>query len=172
MNPLSYLLNPKSVAVIGASTRPFSAGNVVMKNLLQGGFDGVIMPVTPRHSAVCGVLAYSSISDLPLVPNIAILCTHASRNVAIFQSLADKKVPNVIVLSSDMYTLDAQGNEVQQQCNWIAKQAQMRILGPNSLGLLLPWVQFNGSFSPVMALKGNIAFISQSAAVCLSLIHI
>ncbi|MBD0787206.1 bifunctional acetate--CoA ligase family protein/GNAT family N-acetyltransferase [Vibrio sp. Y2-5] len=170
MNNLSQLLKPQSVAVIGASIRPFRSGNIVMKNLLQGGFDGAIMPVTPYYPAVCGVLAYKTIASLPLVPDIAILCTHASRNVTIIKQLADLGVANVIVLSSDMYTLDAQGCEIQAQCNEIAKQSGMRILGPNSLGLILPWVNFNGSFSPVTATKGNIAFISQSAAVCTTIL--
>lgn len=170
MNNLSQFLKPKSVAVIGASVRPFRAGNVVMKNLLQGGFDGAIMPVTPYYPAVCGVLAYKSISSLPVTPDIAILCTHASRNVQIFTQLAELGVANAIVLSSDMYTLDAQGKEIQSQCQEIAKKAGMRILGPNSLGLILPWSNFNGSFSPVTAYKGNIAFVSQSAAVCTTIL--
>ena len=170
MNNLSQLLKPQSVAVIGASIRPFRSGNIVMKNLLQGGFDGAIMPVTPYYPSVCGVLAYKTIASLPLVPDIAILCTHASRNVSIIRQLADLGVANVIVLSSDMYTLDAQGFEIQAQCNEIAKQSGMRILGPNSLGLILPWANFNGSFSPVTATKGNIAFISQSAAVCTTIL--
>ncbi len=170
MNNLSQLLKPKSVAVIGASIRPFRAGNIVMKNLLQGGFDGAIMPVTPYYPSVAGVLAYKTIDALPIVPDIAILCTHASRNVLIFKQLADIGVANVIVLSSDMYTLDAQGQEIQAQCNAIAKSSNMRILGPNSLGLILPWANFNGSFSPVNAIKGNIAFISQSAAMCTTIL--
>lgn len=170
MNNLSQLLKPKSVAVIGASIRPLRAGNVVMKNLLQGGFEGAIMPVTPYYPAVCGVLAYKTIASLPLVPDIAILCTNASRNTLIFEQLAAIGVTNVIVLSSDMYTLDAQGKEIQAQCNAIAKKSGMRILGPNSLGLILPWANFNCSFSPVTAFKGNIAFISQSAAVCTTIL--
>lgn len=170
MNNLSQLLKPRSVAVIGASIRAFRAGNIVMKNLLQGGFDGAIMPVTPYYSSVCGVLAYKTIDALPVIPDIAILCTHASRNITLFKQLAEKGVSNVIVLSADMYTNDIQEQEIQQQCNEIAKQAGMRILGPNSLGLILPWCHFNGSFSPVTALKGNIAFISQSAAVCTTIL--
>ncbi|MFV0448184.1 MAG: GNAT family N-acetyltransferase [Vibrio sp.] len=170
MNNLSQLLKPQSVAVIGASIRPFRSGNIVMKNLLQGGFDGAIMPVTPYYPSVCGVLAYKTIASLPLIPDIAILCTHASRNVAIIRQLAELGVANAIVLSSDMYTLDAQGIEIQAQCNAIARQHGMRILGPNSLGLILPWANFNGSFSPVTATKGNIAFISQSAAVCTTIL--
>lgn len=170
MNNLSPFLKPKSIAVIGASSRPFRAGNIVMKNLLQGGFDGAIMPVTPYYPSVCGVLAYKTIDALPIVPDIAILCTHATRNVTIFKQLASKGISSVIVLSSDMYKLDAQGIEIQKQCSDIAKSAAIRVLGPNSLGLILPWLNFNASFSPVTALKGNIAFISQSAAVCTTIL--
>lgn len=170
MNNLSPFLKPKSIAVIGASVRPFRAGNIVMKNLLQGGFDGAIMPVTPYYPSVCGVLAYKTIDALPIVPDIAILCTHATRNVAIFKQLAAKGISSVIILSSDMYKLDDQGIEIQKQCSEIAKSAAIRVLGPNSLGLILPWLNFNASFSPVTALKGNIAFISQSAAVCTTIL--
>ncbi|WP_217541562.1 bifunctional acetate--CoA ligase family protein/GNAT family N-acetyltransferase [Vibrio metschnikovii] len=170
MNSINPLLNPSSVAVIGASTRSFRAGNIVMKNLLQGGFDGAIMPVTPRYPSVCGVLAYKTVLDLPLVPDIAILCTHASRNLELFRQLAEKGVSCVIVLSADMYSEDTQQHEIQQQCLTIAKQAGIRVLGPNSLGIILPWTHFNGSFSPVNALKGHIAFISQSAAVCTTIL--
>lgn len=170
MSRLTPFFRPKSVAVIGASNRPLRAGNVVMTNLLQGGFEGVIMPVTPYYTAVCGVFAYRDVASLPIVPDIAILCTHASRNIALFKQLADIGVSVVVVLSSDMYSQDAQGRTIQQECEQIAKEAGIRILGPNSLGILLPWQKFNASFSPLAALPGNIAFVSQSAAVCTTIL--
>ena len=73
---ISQFFNPSSVAVIGASNISTRAGFVVMRNLLQGGFKGPIMPVTPNHTAVHGVLAYSSIADLPKVPDLAVICTN------------------------------------------------------------------------------------------------
>lgn len=170
MNRLTALLNPKSVAVIGASSRIERAGHVVMKNLLTAGFNGVIMPVNPRYSSVCGVLAYRDIESLPLVPDVAILCTHASRNVELIQQLADKGVKFTIILSADMYSVTAQGETINAHCQEIAKRTGMRILGPNSLGVILPWVNFNGSFSPTTAKRGNIAFVSQSAAVCTTML--
>lgn len=170
MNTLAALLKPRSVAVIGASIKSERAGHVVMKNLLQGGFEGAIMPVTPKYPSVCGVLAYPNISQLPMVPDIAILCTHASRNVAIFQDLAAKGIKAAVVLSSDMHAVDHSGETIQTQCLAIAKQAGIRILGSNSLGLILPWLNFNASFSPVTASRGNLAFISQSAAVCTTIL--
>ncbi|KOO15892.1 protein acetyltransferase [Vibrio xuii] len=170
MSNLNQLFKPRSVAVIGASTKPMRAGNIVMKNLLHGGFEGAIMPVTPKYSSVCGVLAYPSVDQLPIVPDVAILCTHAKYNEALFQQLADKQVKSVIVLSADMHLSNDDGESIQSACLQIAKQSGMRILGPNSLGLVLPWVNFNASFSPVTAEKGKIAFISQSAAMCTTIL--
>lgn len=79
MNKLHKLFKPSSVAVIGASQKDLRAGQVVMRNLLQSGFDGAIMPVTPRYKAVSGVIAYRDVASLPYTPDIAILCTNASR---------------------------------------------------------------------------------------------
>ncbi|GLO63637.1 protein lysine acetyltransferase [Vibrio sp. MACH09] len=170
MNNIAKLLKPTSVAVIGASNRSFRAGEVVMKNLLAGEFQGAIMPVTPKYKAVCGVLAYKNIDSLPIIPDVAILCTHASRNKEIFLQLAEKRVSCAIVLSSDMHLATENGKTVEQECLEIAKEHGIRVLGANSLGIILPWQNFNASFSPVSASKGNIAFISQSAAVCTTIL--
>ncbi|MGD8116648.1 bifunctional acetate--CoA ligase family protein/GNAT family N-acetyltransferase [Vibrio sp. TRT 29B02] len=170
MSHLNHLLKPRSVAVIGASIKPMRAGNIVMKNLLHGGFEGAIMPVTPKYSSVCGVLAYPTIDDLPIVPDVAILCTHARYNQRLFEQMAHKKVKMVIVLSADMHFANDEGVSIQDACLEIAKQSGMRILGPNSLGLILPWANFNASFSPVTAKQGKIAFISQSAAMCTTIL--
>lgn len=170
MTQLTQLLKPRSVAVIGASSKPMRAGNIVMKNLLQGGFDGAIMPVSRNYSSVCGVLAYRSIEQLPIVPDVAILCTNAKYSVELFEQLANRQVKYVIVLSADMHLTDESGQSYQDRCQQLAKQSAMRILGPNSLGLILPWVNLNASFSPVTATKGKIAFISQSAAMCTTIL--
>lgn len=166
MNKLQKLFKPASIAVIGASQRHLSAGNVVMKNLLQGGFEGAIMPVTPKYKSVSGVLAYPSLDQLPIIPDIAIVCTRSERNVTIFEQLAAIGTEFVIVLASDTDYRHSDDVSVADACLAIARSNNMRILGPNSLGLILPWHKFNASFSPVNAKPGKIAFISQSAAVC------
>lgn len=170
MNNITKLLKPTSVAVIGASNRQYRAGEVVMKNLLAGGFQGAIMPVTPKYKSVCGVLAYPDIQSLPITPDVAVLCTHAKRNKAIFLQLAEKKVSTAIILSADMHTHDDNEISIEEECLQIAKDHGIRVLGSNSLGIILPWQNFNASFSPVSASKGNIAFISQSAAVCTTIL--
>ena len=80
---LEALLRPKSIAVIGASMKPNRAGYLMMRNLLAGGFNGPVLPVTPAWKAVLGVLAWPDIASLPFTPDLAVLCTNASRNPAL-----------------------------------------------------------------------------------------
>lgn len=154
---LESLLRPKSIAVIGASNKVGRNGHLMMQNLLKGGFSGPIMPVTPRYQAVCGVLAYADIESLPFAPDLAILCVNAQRNLEIIAALGDKGCRAAIVLSSP----SAQSAALKAS----AQRHNVRLLGPNSLGLLAPWQKINASFSPVPILPGKLAFISQSAAV-------
>ncbi|NHB94144.1 bifunctional acetate--CoA ligase family protein/GNAT family N-acetyltransferase [Photorhabdus cinerea] len=154
---LEALLRPKSIAVIGASEKPERAGSVMMRNLLAGGFAGPILPITPNKSSVQGVLAYPSIDKLPITPDLAVICTHHSRNLQCLEQLGKRGCKTVIILSSPK----SQFAELRQCC----QRYSVRLLGPNSLGLLAPWQGLNASFSPVPILKGKLAFISQSAAV-------
>ncbi|BFO11505.1 Uncharacterized conserved protein [Serratia rubidaea] len=154
---LEALLRPKSIAVLGASQRPGRSGHLMMHNLLAGGFSGPILPVTPRYKAVCGVMAYADVASLPIAPDLAILCTHDSRNLALLAALGERGCKAVIILSAQ----PAQFAELKA----CAQRYAIRLLGPNSLGLLAPWQGINASFSPVPILPGRLAFISQSAAV-------
>jgi len=154
---LEALLRPKSIAVIGASAKTDRAGYLMMRNLLAGGFNGPVMPVTPSHKAVCGVLAWPDIASLPFAPDLAVICTHSKRNLELLQSLGEKGCKACIILSSPPEQLS--------DLLACAAQWQIRLLGPNSLGLLAPWQGLNASFSPVPIQKGKLAFISQSAAV-------
>ncbi|WP_411704203.1 bifunctional acetate--CoA ligase family protein/GNAT family N-acetyltransferase [Edaphovirga cremea] len=154
---LEALLRPNSIAVIGASEKTGRAGNLMMRNLMAGGFSGPIMPVTPRYKAVCGVLAYPDVGSLPFTPDLAVLCVRAERNLLLLEELGARGCKTAIVLSS----LPQQLAELKA----CAQRFHMRLLGPNSLGLLAPWQGLNASFSPVPIQKGKLAFISQSAAV-------
>lgn len=154
---LEALLRPKSIAVIGASMKPARAGYLMMRNLLAGGFSGPVLPVTPAYKAVQGVLAWPDIASLPFTPDLAVLCTNASRNLDLLQALGEKGCKTCIILSAP-----AEQHASLLAC---ARRYQMRLLGPNSLGLLAPWQGLNASFSPVPINKGKLAFISQSAAI-------
>jgi len=154
---LEALLRPKSIAVIGASVTPGRAGYFMMRNLLAGGFSGPVLPVTPKYKAVSGVLAWPTIDSLPFAPDLAVICTHSKRNLTLLQQLGEKGCKACIILSAPASQL--------AELKACASQWQIRLLGPNSLGLLAPWQGLNASFSPVPIARGRIAFISQSAAV-------
>ncbi|MDM9616445.1 bifunctional acetate--CoA ligase family protein/GNAT family N-acetyltransferase [Kosakonia cowanii] len=154
---LEALLRPRSIAVIGASMKPDRAGFLMMRNLLAGGFAGPVLPVTPAYKAVQGVLAWPDIASLPFTPDLAVLCTHAKRNLALLEALGEKGCKTCIILSAPP--------EQHAELLACAGRYQMRLLGPNSLGLLAPWQGLNASFSPVPITRGKLAFISQSAAV-------
>ncbi|HEJ9541027.1 TPA: bifunctional acetate--CoA ligase family protein/GNAT family N-acetyltransferase [Proteus mirabilis] len=154
---LEALLRPKSIAVIGASDKVGRAGTTMMKNLLSGGFNGPVFPVNPTRNSVSGVFTYPSIDKLPQVPDLAIICTHHRRNLELLEQLGQSGCKAVIVLSAQ--------SEQFQAIKSLCQQHHIRLLGPNSLGLLAPWQGLNASFSPLPVKKGKLAFISQSAAV-------
>lgn len=168
---LDQVLKPSSIAVIGASNLPQRPGNIVMRNLLQGGFDGPIMPVTPNYKSVCGVLAYRSIDELPQVPDLCIICTRATRVPAILLQLGRKGARAVIVIAAGLDKLHtAQGTNLLELMQAQARQWDMRILGPNSLGLLVPRLGLNASYAQTEALPGKIAVLAQSTSVCVTLL--
>lgn len=171
LKQIDQLLNPRSVAVIGASNRPSRPGNAVMRNLLQGNFAGPIMPVTPKYQAVNGVLAYRSIEALPEVPDLAIICTRAARVPALIQQLGKKGTRSVIVIAAGLDEVHtAQGSSLQEQMLAIARQWGVRLLGPNSLGLFVPAIGLNASYAHTHALPGKVAFVSQSSGVCVTIL--
>lgn len=157
---ISQFFNPKSVAVIGASNNKSRAGFVVMRNLLQGGFKGPIMPVSPKHKAVHGVLAYPNIAALPQTPDLAVVCTNKNTLKDIILQLGEIGCQHAIIIAS------GSNHEQKNTLKEIAKSAGVSLLGPNCLGLLVPHIGLNASFSHTVAEPGKLAFISQSAAVC------
>lgn len=166
---LNNLLNPNSVVLIGASDRPLSIGNVVMKNLLNGGFDGPILPVNPKYETICGMTAYKRIADLPVVPDFAVICTPAHTVPDIIMQLGEKGTRAAVVISAGFHAVD-DANSLEQEMLDAARHYDFRILGPNCVGLLVPGIGLNASFAHTDSLSGNIAVISQSGAICTSIL--
>ena len=156
---LDRLFKPQSIAVIGASTDPQKAGHVVIRHLLAGQFKGPILPVSPHSQAIAGVLAYPDIASLPLSPDLAIVCTRRERVLPLIEELGKKGTGAAIILAAQFSAEDR--HQLQRLC----RQYGIRLLGPNSMGMLLPGQGINASFSPIAATPGQVAFLSQSAAV-------
>ncbi|HBC07989.1 MAG TPA: GNAT family N-acetyltransferase, partial [Rhodospirillaceae bacterium] len=165
---LRKLFHPTSVAVIGASERKGAVGNLVMHNLLEGGFDGPIMPVNPKRRAVAGVLTYPDVANLPVIPDLAVICTPPDTVSKIIDDLGKHGTRAAIVLTAGLGTTQASGGSGTAQAEVLAtaRSYGMRLLGPNCLGLLVPGIGLNASFAHLPALPGNIAFASQSGAMC------
>ncbi|MFW6055356.1 MAG: acetate--CoA ligase family protein, partial [Thermodesulfobacteriota bacterium] len=164
LSQLDALFRPKSITVVGASNRPRSIGAVIIKNLLQENFSGPILPVNPKYTAVGGILAYPSVAELPLSPDLAVVCTPPETVPDYIQALGRKKARAVLIMSTDLeqFRDEATGLNYRDLSLKHAWKFSMRILGPDCLGLIVPRSGLNASFAYTSVLKGEIAFVSQS----------
>ncbi len=163
---LDAIFKPNAVAPIGASSKPQSVGRVIMENLLSGGFEGPIMPVNPKHKSVGGVLAYPDIASLPLVPDLAVICTPAATVPGLIGELASRGTRGVVVISAGFSELTSQaGTALQQEMLNAAKPHLMRIVGPNSIGVISSNARMNASFAHRTSKPGHVAFVAQSGAM-------
>ncbi|CAA7617283.1 conserved hypothetical protein [Candidatus Terasakiella magnetica] len=164
---LKALLRPSSVAVVGASTKPRSIGSVVMRNLLKGEFTGPVMPVTSEYPSVGGVLAYPDVACLPTPPDLALICTPPATIPGILRTLGERGTRAACIMTSGLHhVLNAESATMLEASMAIARQYSMRILGPNSMGILVPGIGLNASYAHEGAKPGKIAFVSQSGALC------
>ena len=165
---LKALFRPQSIAVIGASTVPKSIGAVVMRNLLKAEFAGPVMPVTPDHPSVAGVLAYPDVACLPQAPDLALICTQRPAAIpGILTTLGERGTRAACIMNSGLHQIVTEGGSTLLEQSLAAAKAQgMRLLGPNSMGILVPGIGLNASYAHESALPGKLAFVSQSGALC------
>lgn len=164
---LDSMFKPRSVAVFGASNRAGSVGAVLMRNLIDGGFAGPILPVNPKSDAVAGILAYRDAASLPLAPDLAVICTPPPTVPGIIAALAARGTRAAVVITAGLARL-ADDRDVSLQTRMLetARATTFRIVGPNCVGLLVPGIGLNASFAHTGAAPGSIAFASQSGALC------
>ncbi|MCX6001638.1 MAG: GNAT family N-acetyltransferase [Chloroflexi bacterium] len=164
---LRAFLNPKSVAVIGASRRPNTIGNFVFRNLIQQDFKGVVYPVNPNAEVIAAVKAYPSILDIPGDIDLAIISIPADKVQQVVEECAHKGVRGVVVLTSGFSDIGADGMERQNKLVNTIRSYGMRMLGPNCMGMINtnPEINLNATFSAVVPPPGNIAFATQSGVL-------
>ncbi|HSK39624.1 MAG TPA: acetate--CoA ligase family protein, partial [Arenibaculum sp.] len=167
---LDYLLKPASIALIGASRRPRSIGAVVARNLFNAGFDGPVMPVNPHERSIEGVLSYNSVADLPVTPDLAVICTPPQTVPGLIDELGRRGTRAAIVITAGFGEAGEEGRRLQQQMLDAAKPHLLRISGPNCLGIMVPGRGINASFVHVPPLPGQLAFVGQSGAVVTSIV--
>jgi acetyltransferase len=156
---LDSLFDPQSVAVFGASERPFSVGGTLWRNMLASGFAGRMFPVNPKHKTLSGHPCYNSVADLPEAPELAVICTPADTVAGLVEQLARRGTKAAVVISA------GQTAAQKQAMLDAARPTLMRILGPNCVGLLSPHSKLNASFAHISARPGELACVSQSGAL-------
>lgn len=156
---LDSLFDPTSIAVFGASEREGSVGATAWRNLTQGSYKGALYAVNPKLPKLTGYTVVSNASDLPAVPDLAVICTPASTVVDLITQLAALGTRAAVVLTAGMT------REQKQAMLDAAKPQLLRILGPNCIGFLSPHIGLNASFTHTNAIPGELAFVSQSGAL-------
>ena len=156
---LDKLLEPKSVAVIGASDRAASVGATVWRNLRAGCYAGPIYAVNPKHTALDGERVFANTAALPQAPDLAVLCTPPDTVPGLIADLGLLGTRAAIVMTAGLSA------DQKQATLAAARPFVLRVLGPNCIGLLSPHLGLNASFAHTDALAGEIAFVSQSGAL-------
>src|SRR5580704_1169940 len=163
---LETMLKPRTVALIGATEAPNSVGRTIMENLQ--GFDGTVYPINPKRATVLGVKAYPKIADTPEPVELAIISTPAATVPKLISECAAAGVKGAVVISAGFKESGAEGVRLEEEI--MARRGDMRVVGPNCLGIMIPSLRLNATFAKKMALNGNVAFISQSGALCTSVL--
>ena len=162
---LDNFFKPDSVAVIGASREAGKVGHELLKNLLENDFPGNVYPVNPKASDVLGLKAYPSVADVPNRIGLAVIVVPAQFTPAVIEDCGKKSINSVIIVSAGFKEAGSAGTKLELEVSRKASEFNMRVLGPNCLGLIDTESRLNASFAPGMPSRGKIAFFSQSGAL-------
>lgn len=165
---LDELFCPSSVAVVGASNKPGKVGTSLFRNILEAGFKGVVYPVNPSSKSVSGVRCYPRIADLPETPDLGVVIVPAPAVGEVVEELGKAGSRGVVIISSGFRELGEAGGALEADVVRRAAKYKMSVVGPNCFGVIntAPDVSLNATFSENLPPRGNIAFVSQSGALC------
>jgi acetyltransferase len=168
--PLSSFFAPKTVAVIGASDRVGSVGRTLLWNLICSPFGGTVFPVNPKHHSVLGIQSYPSIHAVPEAVDLAIVATPAPTVPVVIAECVEAGVKAAIIISAGFKEAGAAGNALEQEVLAQARRGNLRLIGPNCLGVMNPCTGLNATFASTIARPGHVGFISQSGALCTAIL--
>ena len=171
VSDLDPIFKPTRIALLGVTPNPQSVGGRLLSNLVGGGFRGVVYPVNPASEAVLGISCYPDVRALPRTPDLGIICAPAAQVPELLEQCGEAGVRGVIINSAGFREAGPEGMALEERLREIrARFAGLRVLGPNCLGLIVPGSGLNASFASGMPQDGDIAFISQSGALCASVL--
>jgi len=167
---LDAIFAPKSVAVIGATATLGSVGRTIVWNLISSSFGGTIYPVNPKRPSILGIKAYPSLSAVPEVVDLIVVVTPAATIPGIIKEAVEVGVKSAIIISAGFKETGPQGVELERQILEHARRGNMRVIGPNCLGVMSPMTGLNATFATTIARRGSVGFISQSGALCTAIL--
>ena len=170
---LQPILNPKSVAIIGAARNVGTIGNLLMRCILQSSYSGIVYPVNPNTDAVLSVKSYPSVLDIPGKVDMALIAVPAAVVNKVADECGQKGVRALIVISDGFRERNPEGALREEELRNIALSYGMRLVGPNCMGVINtnPAINLNATFSQVYPSVGNVAFLSQSGAMGLTILE-
>ena len=169
---LNGIFQPQSIAVVGASTRPGTVGNDIFRNLLFAEFQGSVYPINPKSPHVMGVHTYAELKDVPGPVDLAVVIVPSPAVLNVVDQAVAKQVKGMVVISAGFKECGHEGAELENQLRRKVQEAGIPLVGPNCLGVINtdPRVKMNATFGRKMPAAGNLAFISQSGALCTSVL--
>ena len=168
MQSLDAIFSPQSVAVLGASSTPGKVGHDIFVNILKGGYRGTLYPVNPRARSISSVRAYATVTDIPDPVDLAMVILPPKTALKAVEESVEKGVKGIVIVSAGFREVGAEGLDIENRIVAICREAGVRVVGPNCLGVINPQsgVKLNASFSARMPAAGNVSFMSQSGALC------
>ncbi|MGB5465811.1 MAG: bifunctional acetate--CoA ligase family protein/GNAT family N-acetyltransferase [Sedimenticolaceae bacterium] len=167
---LSKVFEPRSVAIVGASDRTSSVGAQVLRNMRESGFQGDLYPVNPKHDQVQGLKAYASIQDIDHSIDLVVIAVPAQAIPQVMRDCGESSVGAVVVLSAGFVEVGKAGLTLQRAIVDIARTHDIRLVGPNCLGVMRPSVGLNATFAKSRVETGRVALVAQSGAFCTALL--
>ncbi len=167
---LDNFFQPESIAVIGASRTPGKVGYDILHNIIRYGYDGSVYPVNPGASEILGLKAYPSIVDIPGRVDLAVIVVPPRNVLEVIDQCGEKNIDSAIIITAGFKESGIEGAKFENELIKRAKEAGVRFIGPNCLGVIDTHSKVNASFGAGMPAKGGIGFFSQSGALCLAVL--
>ncbi|MEY2400848.1 MAG: hypothetical protein QOJ08_959 [Ilumatobacteraceae bacterium] len=166
------ILSPASIAVVGASRTPGTIGYELVHNLVRGGFTGAVLPINPHAASIGGIHSYATVGDTPAPPDLAIIAVPADAVADVITECGAAGVGGIVIISAGFAELGTNGRAAEASLVKSARRYGMRVIGPNCMGLANTdaAIRMNATFAPVDPIPGNVAFMTQSGALGISLI--
>jgi acetyltransferase len=182
MESIANFFKPASVALFGASTKKGKVGNIVLNNLIYGskvnadkavagGFKGDIFPINPKETEILGLKTYKTLGEIPKKVDMAVICIPPQHVKGVIEDCGKNGVRSVVIITAGFSEVGGEGGSTEKEILDIAKKYDIRIIGPNCLGVISTYADLNATFGEAVPARGPISFVSQSGALCTSVIQ-